>query len=190
LARRALICLAVLSFALLALTLYGWARTRHGGDRWDWRRQDYDDTGSRTETRAIVSRAGTLTFTHWVANYDWDGSRGLPHQPWKYRRTDGRHETWMSGLLPPAQFLGARRYVFVLGYTAGTRIDLPYWMPCAALAVLPAAVGLPRWRKRVRGARSGACATCGYDLRATPDRCPECGSTGPPAPDVVKVFVR
>lgn len=53
---------------------------------------------------------------------------------------------------------------------------VPYW------AVLAAALPLPLWRlrkwhRRRRRMRTGLCPRCGYDLRATPGRCPECGAT-------------
>jgi hypothetical protein len=54
-------------------------------------------------------------------------------------------------------------------------IILPSWSIAAALVVLPC-VWLARWRRlRIAGIRD-LCPACGYDLRATPDRCPECGT--------------
>jgi len=56
-----------------------------------------------------------------------------------------------------------------------TEIHVRYWfvLGCSALTPL-------RWlrghTRRRRAARAGACAQCGYDLRASTGRCPECGA--------------
>ena len=51
---------------------------------------------------------------------------------------------------------------------------MPFWMLVAILGVMPMLTGL-RWFRRLRSPRLGLCPFCGYDLRATPERCPECG---------------
>lgn len=54
-------------------------------------------------------------------------------------------------------------------------LRVPHWQLLAATAAPPAlwlALAIRRRRKR-KGA--GHCRWCGYDLRATPGRCPECG---------------
>jgi hypothetical protein len=52
---------------------------------------------------------------------------------------------------------------------------LPFWALAVATALTPLARVGSRWR-RTRRCRAGRCPACGYDLRATPERCPECGS--------------
>ena len=50
----------------------------------------------------------------------------------------------------------------------------PYWA-AALVAVIPSAVWLDRRARRRRLGRTGHCPACGYDLRASPGQCPECG---------------
>ena len=60
-------------------------------------------------------------------------------------------------------------------------VGVPLWAPALAAATAATAAGAVS-RSRRRASR-GRCRRCGYDLRATPDRCPECGTipAGKPA---------
>jgi len=52
---------------------------------------------------------------------------------------------------------------------------VPYWAIFLLTALAPATTAARLVRSRFSGVPPGACRHCGYDLRATPDRCPECG---------------
>ncbi len=56
----------------------------------------------------------------------------------------------------------------------GFAVVIPYRMMVLAAAVLPALGILRHARRRYRRAKS-LCVQCGYDLRASSSRCPECG---------------
>jgi hypothetical protein len=103
-----------------------------------------------------------------------------PPRPWTWS-----HEARIDGFIPAyepnATVLGlgwrsVRVYRPVLGGTVTESLLLvPYWQPCVLAAILPAWRAATRWGTR-RRRRTGRCPSCGYDLRATPDKCPECGA--------------
>jgi hypothetical protein len=59
----------------------------------------------------------------------------------------------------------------------GLNLTLPYWFLMIGFSWLPtiALIRLIRFRRIENRIAAGLCPACGYNLCATPDRCPECG---------------
>jgi hypothetical protein len=67
-----------------------------------------------------------------------------------------------------------RSWTDISGATSEALVVFPHWLASLLSAIIPTVWLVERLRRRrVAGQH---CLTCGYDLRATPDRCPECGA--------------
>ena len=66
----------------------------------------------------------------------------------------------------------------------GVGVSLPWWYLLLLAAAAPLeTLGRRMWAQRPseRRRRAGLCVACGYDLRASGERCPECGAATQPA---------
>jgi hypothetical protein len=183
--RRLSHALAAVSAVLLLATLALWARSYGVGDQWYRSRWTFiakpDGAMPVHETAVwLISGRGGLAVEVRLQDADW---RGVP--PDERQRQTRAETSWKR---QPAEYPDARgpdvvwsglgfgywisRYGW--GYSASSRrVWFPDWALALPLAAWPAAW----WLLARRRARAGLCPRCGYDLRATPDRCPECGAT-------------
>jgi hypothetical protein len=82
---------------------------------------------------------------------------------------------WGFGVHDAGPTPGGSRGAWAHGGRRMWIIWVPYWLPALLTAALPAEAIYRIIRQRRRRS-AGQCKVCGYDLRATPDRCPECGA--------------
>jgi hypothetical protein len=75
-----------------------------------------------------------------------------------------------------SQLLG---FQYVRGMAGFSQIVVPWWFLYLCISLLPAywlwSMGR-KFRSMLRARRAGYCRVCGYDLRASAHRCPECGT--------------
>jgi hypothetical protein len=190
--RRVFTVLSALSLLLCALFTAAWIRSGLVEDRLEWRTRT---PNMFSENRAF-SGAGLVGVRRFSATREGPPAaveemtkEWLPAEPLVWTRRDK-----LGGLLPAAgPATAAERAGFfnqhqrsefgtvvagVRGTMESSFWTVPYWFAVMATAILPASRFLPpvlRWLRRRRGIRLGLCPRCGYDLRATPGRCPECG---------------
>jgi hypothetical protein len=103
-----------------------------------------------------------------------------------------KHRTVRDFSMEQASIAPGGWHVFGLGVWTGVRADgatetwrmFHVWPVAALAAVLPVLWCVRHRRDRRAAARlaSGQCVRCGYDCRATPGQCPECGTVPPPPP--------
>ena len=183
-ARRLFTLLSALSLLLCMATVVLWVRSYYVGDSVLWNPLDPQGHGARWRLYEVMSGTGLLRVqgtTLRAKPYSYlDGWR---KPEWRYVREHPNHPTWGSTAPTLADRLGFayRRSVRWTG-DEDDRITfdicVPAWLPVLVFSLMPAAWFTRAWRARKRSNRNGRglCPSCRYDLRATPGRCPECGT--------------
>ena len=173
--RRLFSLLSAVSLLLCAAVLLRWNQTRRNAE-WLFG----ISTGGDTYLAAWQMRSiGSNVFFGTAVSLSWGGG---------YR--DGNYIQHYS--LAGIRFSKATESAPAYGSSTEDRtgdpglefydLTMPLWLLMGALLVLP--LWWTGARCRRRSSPPGLCQTCGYDLRASPDRCPECGSLTARAPQM------
>jgi hypothetical protein len=166
-----LLCLISLLPLLLVLSL--WART-------PWR-TDYLGYYFPTRAVGLLSGPGVMRL-EFFWDYQFDKSGFNPETRDADSRASWRGELGsLQGPLAPLTIATRKvTYYYQPPHHHRRSFYFPHWLAALVTSLpLVLVVRVIRLERRQRRLHRGLCLRCGYDLRATPNRCPECGSTNP-----------
>jgi hypothetical protein len=177
--RRLFTLLSALSLVICVATCVLWVRGHFVEDSLAWRRSDAHSLLRSSPGHLILD----VNVSGWSAVPPAFTHETAPPNP------NAVHEARMSGLVlnvgPQDTWVWGERAGFAWSRWAGnggnsiSMLVVPVWAATAATGLLPLAwcgAAALRSRARRRARRDSLCPGCGYDLRASPGRCPECGA--------------
>src|SRR5688500_3351034 len=173
--RRLLSIVTFLSLALCVAVIVLWVRSYSVNDVV---LRVVEQGDAHYTTGYLKSAHGTLS-AQWI---DYSGPLAAGTQPaeadWRVQSVPLDRED----RLPQLRFMdggfrvGPYGYGHLRGGVAQYRVAVPHWAAMLLSLLLPAALLGTRWVRRRRMSGIRMCRNCGYALRATPERCPECGT--------------
>jgi hypothetical protein len=168
---------SIVSLLLCVAVVVLWVRSARTADEWH---------RSRGFEQVWISSDRGYLGLHSIAA---DTSTGGPGDPPKWYWWKNVGATGYYRALPTWAALGVGYHIQTTQSWDGRVGHIRHWWTsylnvCLLSAVLPALWVTRAVRRRRHG--ENVCPSCGYDLRATPDRCPECGRASHPAIAEVK----
>ncbi len=188
---RAIKVLAGIPFVIGVALIAIWIRSYWSAERFFWESFKDEEGFTRWTQNTVAVGRGGVGYNRITQSFP--EARAMRESVLKNRGTnpewgDGRFYKSMAPAFPNFRFavndtpvLGFRIGHFSHG-SAGTKprawayqVIVPLWFLLLLSSALPLFAG---WRAAIRWRRcaAGFCANCGYDLRASRGRCPECGT--------------
>ena len=179
---------AAVSTLLCLVIVASWIRSCTTVDAVYWLRPAQTSGGAGYDVWRVGSERGRLSLTFYRSTGMWQISSPTS---WAQAGEWGMH--WVHRVAgdessdnpPPALW---RRLGFDFSnrfskdqFDAFWSVSAPHWAVLVPFGAAPLAFMAARVRRRHRRSR-GLCPACGYDMRATPERCPECGAKSIRAP--------
>jgi hypothetical protein len=168
---------SVLSLVLMIAAMVLWVRSYVTEDLVAYNRQGIGSL-------SMWSRDGRLSL--WRDRYVEAGILKQRRAGWQYEtapmKKPGRWPDGNSGRLGFVIERDSR------GQDLYRAVAIPWWAVTALLGIAPS-VTVWRWAGRRNQRMLGLCEVCGYDLRASHERCPECGTAIPDRRATMAVLV-